>query len=598
MRRQFLSGFRGSAGTAVVTQTDALLWTDSRYWNEAKMQIDSSLWTLMKQGQPKVPTISKWLAELATKQYPDSKTSVKVGIDPYVHPASFAKEVKDAFSDAAKKDLNMEDESVKIGELDTSNANLIDPIWGDVRPEVPYSAFRVHPLEYAGVSYQDKVAKIRKEMETKKATLSVFCTLDDVAYLLNMRAMGDIDTSPVGIAYATVTNDAITLYCDPRKVESPKIQEHLKGVTLKPYDDIVTDVETHCAASSTNKVWMDASRANYALKSVIPEKALVDNQNAVTPMKAVKNQQELEGMRQAHLADGVAMANFMAEMCERILEKGESISEVEVDLVLTGYRAEQPGFLECSFPTIAGVGGNAAIIHYRAKEGELMKYLDTSAPILIDSGGQYTYGTTDVTRTWHFGTPTEEFKDTFTRVLKGHIGVDSMIFPEHTPGFVLDVFARQYLWESGKDYGHGTGHGVGAALNVHEGPFGISPRFTNIEGLKNGFVVSNEPGYYEDGNFGIRIENLLEIAFVKPEHSDQSEEETAKATEKRFLKFHKLTMIPIQKNLINMDLITDAELDWLDVYHEEVFAKISPLLEADSPAMKWLETSCTKVDRN
>jgi Xaa-Pro aminopeptidase len=597
MRRHFLSGFGGSAGTAVVTQNEALLWTDSRYWSEANMQIDSSLWTLMKQGQPKVPTITKWLAELATKQYVDSKTTFKVGIDPYVHPASFAKEVTDAFSEAAKKDLNFEDKNLKIGELDTSNANLIDLIWGDARPEIPYSAFRVHPLEYAGVSYQDKVTKIRKEMETKKATLSVFCTLDDVAYLLNMRAMGDVDTCPIGIAYATVTNEKITLYCDPRKLESAKVQSHLKDVTLKPYDDIVSDVETHCTASSTNKVWMDASRANYALKSVIPNMALVDSQNAVAPMKAVKNQQELEGMRQAHIVDGVAMAKFMAEMCERIQGKSESIIEVEVDLILTGYRAEQPGFLERSFPTIAGVGGNAAIIHYRAEEGELMKYLDTSAPILIDSGGQYTYGTTDVTRTWHFGTPTEEFKDTYTRVLKGHIGLDSMIFPENIPGFVLDVFARKHLWESGKDYGHGTGHGVGAALNVHEGPFGISPRFANLEGLKKGFVVSNEPGYYEDGNFGIRIENLLEIAFVKPEHNDQDEDEAAKSTEKRFLKFHKLTMIPMQKNLIKMDLITDTELDWLDAYHEEVFANVSPRLEADSPAMKWLETSCAKVDR-
>lgn len=599
MRRKFLSGFGGSAGTAVVFQKgDALLWTDSRYWNEATLQLDADCWKLMKQGQPKVPTIVKKLAEVAVEHYKESSKPLRIGIDPFVHPASFAKEFVTAMEEAAKSDLDMTgDNFPMIGELDTSHPNLIDPIWGEARPPIPTSPFRVHPLEYAGVSVADKVAKIRKEMETKKATLSIFSTLDDVAYLFNIRAMGDVDTCPVGIAYATVSNDEITLYCDPKKVESTDVMEHLTEVTIKPYDDIVGDIEAHCKASETNKVWIDTSRANYALSSVIPKRALVDSQNAITPMKACKNNAELEGMRLAHKVDGAAMAKFMAWMEDQIVNQGRSISEVEVDLVLTSCRAEQPGFLECSFPTIAGVGPNAAIIHYRAKEDELMRYLDTTQPILLDSGGQYTYGTTDVTRTWHFGTPTDEFRDVYTRVLKGNIGVDSMIFPANIPGFVLDVFARKALWEIGKDYGHGTGHGVGAALNVHEGPFGISPRFTNLEGLKKGMVVSNEPGYYEDGNFGIRIENLLEIQYVNPDHDNSDPDEEAKAGEKKYLKFAKLTMIPIQKNLINVKLMTEQELDWLDSYHEEVFSKVSPLLEADSPAMMWLQKSCAKIDR-
>jgi Xaa-Pro aminopeptidase len=454
MRRQFLSGFGGSAGTAVVTKDEALLWTDSRYFNEAALQLDSSCWKLMKQGQPKVPSIVKFLGEAAAKQYKATKSSLKVGIDPFVHPASFAKELKAAFADAAKSELNMEDEDVVIGELDTSNANLIDPIWGEERPEIPANPFRVHPLEYAGVSIADKVDKIRSEMKTKKATMAVFCTLDDVAYLFNVRAMGDVDTCPVGIAYATVSNDEITLYCDSRKVESEAAQEHLKEVTIKSYDDIVADVKSHCETEG-NKVWVDTSRSNLALSTVIPKNALVNSQNAVTPMKACKNEAEMEGMRKAHIVDGAAMAHFMAWLEIEIVEKGRSVSEVEIDEVLTGYRAEQPGFLECSFPTIAGVGSNAAIIHYRAKPGDLMQYLDMTQPILIDSGGQYEYGTTDVTRTWHMGEATPEFKDVYTRVLKGHIGVDTAIFPEKTPGFVLDVFARKALWEDGKDYGHG-----------------------------------------------------------------------------------------------------------------------------------------------
>ncbi len=599
MRRKFLTGFGGSAGTAVVFQNgDAMLWTDSRYWNEAALQLDSNCWTLVKQGQPKVPTIVKKLAEVAVEHYKENKKPLRVGIDPFVHPASFAKEFSTAMEEAAKIDMDTTEEEIPtIGELDTSNANLIDPIWAEARPPIPTSPFRVHPLEYAGVSVADKVSKIRKEMETKKATMAVFSTLDDVAYLFNMRAMGDVDTCPVGIAYATVSSDEITLYCDPKKIESPEVRKHLMEITLKPYDDIVRDIEAHCRACETHKVWMDTARANYALSSVIPSKALVDSQNAVTPMKACKNAAELEGMRRAHKVDGAAMAKFMAWMEDQIINQSRSISEVEVDEVLTACRAEQPGFLECSFPTIAGVGPNAAIIHYRAKQDELMRYVDTSDPILIDSGGQYTYGTTDVTRTWHFGTPTDEFRDVYTRVLKGNIGVDSMIFPENIPGFVLDVFARKSLWEAGKDYGHGTGHGVGAALNVHEGPFGISPRFTNMEGLKKGMVVSNEPGYYEDGNFGIRIENLLEMHYVNPEHEEESVEDEAKGGEKKFLKFAKLTMIPIQKNLINVSLMTKQELDWLDSYHEEVFSKVSPLLDAESPAMKWLQKSCEKINR-
>jgi Xaa-Pro aminopeptidase len=319
----------------------------------------------------------------------------------------------------------------------------------------------------------------------------------------------------------------------------------------------------------------------------------------------------MKGMRQAHIVDGAAMAHFMAWLEDQVMIQKRSVSEVEIDTVLTGYRAQQPGFVELSFPTIAGVGSNGAIIHYRAKEdSHLLQYLDTerSPKILLDSGGQYEYGTTDVTRTWYLGQgpPDSEYMDHYTRVLKGNIGVDSMIFPENTPGFVLDVFARKALWEVGRDYGHGTGHGVGAALNVHEGPHSISPRWTNKEALRKGMVVSNEPGYYEDGKFGIRIENLLEITYVQEEDNivydkglRPGDEGYPKKppTQKTFLKFKKLTMIPIQKNLIKIDLMTKQELDWLDEYHQEVFEKVSPLLEEGSPAMNWLKKSCSKMDR-
>jgi Xaa-Pro aminopeptidase len=436
---------------------------------------------------------------LAVGHYKEHSKPLKVGIDPFVHAASGAKELEDAFAETTKQECAEGD--AKIAVLESSSPNLIDEIWQE-RPPIPTSPFRVHPLEYAGVSVADKITKIRKQMQDKKATMSVFTTLDDVAYLFNVRAKGDIDTCPVGISYATVTMDDVKLYCDPKKVENDQVKEHLQEVTVRPYDSIVADIEAHCGGDS--KVWIDKSRANYGICRIIPDKKLIDEQNAVVPMKAAKNEAELQGMRQAHIVDGIAMANFMAWLEDTIVNEGRSVSEVEIDEKLTGCRAQQPGFVELSFPTIAGVGANGAIIHYRAQaNSDLLKYLNKENPILIDSGGQYTYGTTDVTRTWHFGTPTPEFVDWYTRVLKGHIGMDELVFPENIPGFALDIYARRWLWEAGKDYGHGTGHGVGAALNVHEGPMGISPRWTNKEGLKNGMVLSNEPGYYEDGNFGI-----------------------------------------------------------------------------------------------
>jgi len=352
---------------------------------------------------------------------------------------------------------------------------------------------------------------------------------------------------------------------------------------------------------------LDATRSNYAISSLIPSESLVNKQNAVTPMKACKNKAEMEGMKRAHIVDGAAMAHFISWLQHKLVVEGEKVSEVEIDEVLTGYRAQQPGYIEDSFPTIAGVGSNGAIIHYRAQaDSDLLQYLDTSKSILIDSGGQYTYGTTDVTRTWHFGEGSAQFKENYTRVLKGNIGVDSMIYPEDTPGFVLDVFARKSLWEAELDYGHGTGHGVGAALNVHEGPHSISPRWGNKEVMMKGMVVSNEPGLYEDGSFGIRIENLLETTYLNEEDNVAYDEGLNEGDEgypekpagkKTFLKFNKLTMIPIQKNLIVVSLMTVDELDWLDAYHEEIYSKVSPLLEEGSPGLVWLQKSCEKIDR-
>lgn len=623
MRRGYLTDFHGSAGTALVTTNGkAYLWTDSRYFNEASLRLDPNHWELMRQNEPEVPTIVKFLTNMATEHYQQHHIPLRVGLDAYVHSSNFARELTDAFVEAAKDVVADVDDATVVnddhvnGETGTERAppviavletldgkpNIVDLIW-ECRPALPKNPFRVHPMEYAGVAVTDKVDKIRSEMKEKKATLVVFGALDDVAYLFNVRCMNDVETCPVGIAYATISHDVVTLYCDEEKVAPVEVVEHLESshVVVRPYSDIVEDVRSHLQSNpSKNKVWLDGSRSNYALSRVIPAPNRIDLPNPVAIMKSVKNDAEMEGMRRAHIVDGSAMAEFMAWLENAIIVEGRSVSEVEIDKVLTGCRAKQPGFKEVSFPTIAGVGSNGAIVHYRASEGsDLLKYADKMTPVLIDSGGQYEYGTTDVTRTWFFGEhPSNEFKEAYTRVLKGHIGVDTMIFPENTPGFVLDVFARKSLWEVGKDYGHGTGHGVGAALNVHEGPHSISPRWLNKEVLKQGMVTSNEPGYYEDGNFGVRIENLLEIIDANPVTigDDKTPPSKKQKTEgKKFLKFARLTQIPIQKNLIKLDIMTKAELEWLDAYHMEVLEKVAPLLVDGSPAMKWLVKSCEKI---
>lgn len=370
----------------------------------------------MKVGQPKTPTIPKFLADLAVEaREQDSKKTYRIGIDPFVHPASFAKELEEAIETAQEKfaftNVTAEDidsdifKDSPLGVIDTldEHGNLIDTLWGKERPAIPTSPFRIHPLEYAGMTVEEKVAHIRKCMAEESATLCVFPSLEDVAYILNLRSQGDIECNPVGIAYCAVSQDDVTLYCDAEhKLSDSDVKQYLSdaGVTISPYNNIVSDIIKHLEQKKKNaRVWMDKSRCNYALVRCVPPKQLLDKQNSVTPLKACKNAAELAGMRQAHVVDGVAMAHFIAWLEDAVVNQKRSVSEVEIDQVLTSYRAKQEGFFDLSFPTIAGVGSNGAIIHYRAKEGsDLLKYLDTTQPLLLDSGAQYYYGTTDVTR--------------------------------------------------------------------------------------------------------------------------------------------------------------------------------------------------------
>ena len=360
------------------------------------------------------------------------------------------------------------------------------------------------------------------------------------------------------------------------------------GVAVRPYDQAEAAVAAFAKADGAPKLMLDPERINFALRSAAGAAALEAPSPLALP-KALKNSAELAGMRAAHLRDGAALANFFGWLRRTVVDEGTAITETEMSAQLQTFREAQSGFLDLSFPTIAGSGPNGAIIHYDCSKAETPGVIDGTKMLLIDSGGQYEDGTTDVTRTLHLGTPTAFERECFTRVLKGNIGLDSMTFPDGTPGMAIDAFARASLWQAGLDYLHGTGHGVGAALNVHEGPQSISTRYHNTQGLKAGMVVSNEPGYYDiDAGFGIRIENLLVIGPKATAHSFNGRE---------YLGFDPLTMVPIQQSLIEPSLLTDVEANWLDSYHARVWDSVSPLMEEGSEGYLWLKEHTRPLDR-
>ncbi|CAM9489667.1 unnamed protein product [Ascophyllum nodosum] len=567
-RRAFVSGFTGSAGTAVILKDEALLWTDGRYHLQADQQLGEG-WTLMKAGKPSVPSIKSYLAERLPRKS-------RVGIDPFVHSVAFVNDLGEELSAAG----------ITIAPLNHSGeGNPVDAIWGGDRPAIPQGAVRIHPFEYAGETVQDKLRKIRESMSKGGADVFVCCMLDEVAYVFNIRG-NDLEHCPVAMAYAIITSDCASLFIDKAKV-SPEVITILKasGVEVHPYDAAMGMVRS--LADQGKRVWIDRDRVTFAFSNVVPKDSVVWKTSPVAAAKGVKNHAELQGMREAHIRDGVAMVLALSKL-ERDVSEGHQISEVEVDARITEFRAKQDKFVDLSFPTIAGEGRNGAIIHYKAEPGTC-RIVGKDSMLLLDSGAQYEDGTTDVTRTMHFGQPTAEQKEAYTRVLQGHIGLATATFPDGTAGFMIDAFARRSLWEAGLDYPHGTGHGVGAALNVHEGPHSISPRAGNTTPLQPGMIVSNEPGYYRDGEdgFGVRIENLLEIVDTGVSNE---------ALGRRFYRFEPLTFIPIQTKLLDVALLSPEEIAWLDNYHKTVWVKLSPLIEDDA-ALAWLTEATAPIAR-
>ncbi|KAL9103508.1 MAG: hypothetical protein Q9163_001464 [Psora crenata] len=573
---KFICGFTGSAGTAVITHEKAALATDGRYFNQASKQLDTN-WELLKQGLEDVPTWQEWTAE-------QSETKKRVGVDPTVITAP---------------DARMLDEKIKkkggaglIGE----KANLVDAVWGDKRPPRPRERIKSLPLQFAGKKSEEKIGELRRELVKKKSAGLIISMLDEVAWLYNLRG-NDIPYNPVFFSYAIVTPKKATLYVDETKL-TQDVRDHLGDkVDIRPYDAILNDVNLLSISTSEENEpegnaqdrfckkpktkFMISTKASWALSLELGGNDRVDElRSLVGDKKAVKNTTELEGMRACHIRDGAALSEYFAWLEEELIEKDTALNEVQAADKLEQIRSRNKYFAGLSFDTISSTGANAAIIHYKP-EPDSCSVIDPKAVYLCDSGAQYLDGTTDTTRTLHFGTPTSFERKAYTLVLKGVISLDTAIFPKGTSGFALDTLARQHLWADGLDYRHGTGHGVGSYLNVHEGPIGIGTRVQYSEvPLAAGNVLSDEPGYYEDGNFGIRIENIFMVQEVETRN---------RFGDKPYFGFEHVTMVPYCRKLIDVELLTEKERNWVDEYHKEIWEKTKGFFEDDERTMKWLE---------
>ncbi|XP_068708734.1 xaa-Pro aminopeptidase 1-like [Montipora foliosa] len=565
LRREFISGFSGSAGTAVVTDTKAALWTDGRYYLQAENQLDSN-WILMKDGLPDTPSQEEWLIQ-------ELPTGSKVGVDPWVITHGLWHK--------------MHQELLSAGlSLVFTEKNLVDLVWEDHdRPDPPNEGLMVLDISFTGKSWHDKVQEVRMTLAKKKADVLVVTALDEIAWLFNLRG-SDVDFNPVFFAYVMIKQDEIMLFIDASKIDKA-VFKHLgldssdgfsnTKVTVCPYEGIWAAVNE--TAKSGSRIWLSSS-SSAALARLSPKSRLISEPSSpLARSKAIKNAVEIEGMRQAHIRDAVALCEYFSWL-EQEVPKDE-LTEITGATKLEELRREQENFVSLSFETISAVGSNGAIIHYRPAE-ETDRLITNQELYLCDSGAQFKDGTTDVTRTWHFGVPTKWERECFTRVLKGHIALAQAVFPNKTTGHRLDTLARMALWDAGLDYLHGTGHGIGSFLNVHEGPQSISYRSRQNEApLEAGMMVTDEPGYYEDGAFGIRIESVLLVKPVELENNFKN---------RGYLGFEPITLFPIQTKLLLPSMLTSEEIDWINWYHGLCAEKVGAALreQGRTSALNWL----------
>lgn len=553
--RTWISGFNGSAGTAVVTMKSAALWTDSRYFLAAEEQLKGTEFQLMKLKIEGTPTISEWLAQELQGE------NAEVGLDGMVNSYH---ETMGLIADLRKSG----------GITVRTNLDPLGLIWTD-RPAIPANPVEIQPMEFAGESVASKISRIRTALRQRHADGMLISALDDIAWTLNLRGT-DVHCVPVFVSYLLISSQQVSLYVDSAKIND-EVKAYLteNGISLYPYNKVAEGLERY----SEYNILLDGDETSYFLWKTVKCQEIIAGNSPVPAMKAQKNDREIAGFRQAMLRDGVAMVKFLRWLKPAVEAGGQT--EISIDRKLTSLRAEQHLFRDISFDTIAGYQAHGAIVHYEATS-ETDVALKPEGLILIDSGAQYQDGTTDITRTIALGPVTEEMKHVYTLVLKGHIQLELAKFPDGASGTQLDALARECMWREGYNYLHGTGHGVGSYLSVHEGPHQIRMEWKPTP-LRAGMTVTDEPGLYLSGKFGVRIENTLLI-------KDYQTTEFGK-----FLQMESLTLCPIDLTPVDFSMLQPEEIEWLDTYHRDVFEKLSPYLEGED--LEWLREATRPVDR-
>lgn len=552
--RRYLSGFTGSAGTLVITPDEALLWTDSRYFIQSADQLKGTEIQLMKDGLPDTPSIECFLIDKL-------KRGDTVGIDGMLFSAEAAEKMQ---SNLGQHGLNL-----------NSDYDVIDEVWLD-RPSLPNDKVFVHDEKFAGESAKDKLQNILEEARKQMADAAFISPLDEIAWTLNIRCK-DVKYNPVATAYLYVSQDYAVLLIDKEKLDDTTI-DYLKshGVNIAQYKDVKDFISS---LPSDIKVLIEKNRTSVTLSHLLGDRAVMGT-SPVAVAKGCKNAVQIEGFRNAMVKDGVALVRAFMEV-ENKLSQGETITELDVDHILLKYRSDMELFFDESFGTIVGYGPHGAIVHYEPTV-ESNAVIEPHGLLLVDSGAQYLDGTTDITRTIALGAPTHEEKHDFTLVMKGHIALASMIFPAGTFGVQLDVEARKFLWQEGLTYLHGTGHGIGHFLNVHEGPQTIRMNPTPVP-LMLGMITSNEPGLYRENVHGIRCENLVLCVHAMTTSCGE------------FLKFETLTLFPFDTTLLETEIMTDQEINWINDYHEEVYTRLAPML--DEKEREWLKNKTKPVKK-
>jgi len=545
--RKWITGFSGSAGTAVITREHAILWTDFRYYIQAEKQIAGSGFELYKMGEPDVPTFQKWLTDLL-------KPGDTIGIDANVFSMANVKKYKTQFEDKGLL-------------LDTA-VDYISGLWID-RPKMPMSSAFFLLEKYAGESRKDKIKKIRRQMDTLDVSYHLMSTLDDIAWILNLRGQ-DVHTNPVNIAFVLIAPKKVWLFINKKKVNKGLEKElNRDGIEVAEYEDVYTAL---LKIQDGKAILVDPENTNYRLYRSINKKCkVVEKPNPAIALKAIKNDMQIKHLRQTAIKDGIAVVNFLFWLEHQ--DETVQISETSVADKLYAFRKDQTLFVDNSFDPIMAYQDHSAMCHYSAT-GETNAAIGSTGMFLTDSGGNYLTGTTDITRTICRGEPSEQEIRDYTLVLKGHISVATALFPKGTKGFQIDTLSRQYLWSEGMDFGHGTGHGVGFFLCVHEGPARISPHPVDVK-LEKGMLLTDEPGVYREGAYGIRLENMILV--------DEAFENEFGI----FMKFEPMTYCHFERDLMDKKILSEKEKDWINAYHAKVYEKLSPILDQD--VASWLK---------